>query len=100
MILHEKSSTDGGGGGGFKIKRPTQRELLYNALLAIYVDRKDGVQIHKNAINGITGNPSTEDLVPILCRVLVEHVFDGRMALFQAGMQKKLERAVNRIIKE
>jgi hypothetical protein len=99
MILHAKSSGDGGG-GGFHIKRPTQRELLYNALLALYVDRKDGVVIHKNCFNGMTGKVPTEELVPILCRVLVENVFDGHMALFQAGMQEKLERAVNRIIKE
>lgn len=99
MILHAKASGDGGG-GGFKIKRPTQRELLYNALLAIYVDRKDGVMVHKNCFNGITGKVPTEDLVPIFCRVIVENVFKGRMALFQAGMQEKLERAVNQIIKE
>lgn len=99
MILNKKASGDGGG-GGLHIKRPTYRELMYNALLALYVDRKDGVMIHKNAINGITGKVSSEDLVPILCRVLVENVFDGKMQLFQAGMQEKLERAVNQIIKE
>ena len=99
MILHAKASGDGGG-GGFYIKRPTQRELLYNALLALYVDRKDGVVIHKNCISGSTGKIPTDELIPILCRVLVENVFEGRMALFQAGMQEKLERAVNEIIKE
>ena len=84
---------------GFKIKRPTRTELLYRANLALYVDHEDGVMIHKNRW-GPHGKVDTEELIPILCRVLVEHVFDGRMALFQAGMQEKLEGAVNRIIKE
>jgi len=100
MILHKKASGDGGGGGGFKIKRPTMRELLYNSTFALYVDHKNGVNIHKNKYSGITGKPSTEELVSLMCRVFVEHAFDGRMQLFQAGMQDKLERAVNEVIKE
>ena len=83
----------------YKISRPTQRELLYNANLAIYVDHKDGVMIHKNRW-GPHGKVNTDELIEILCRVLVEHVFNGRMQLFQAGMQKRLRYAIKRIVKK
>jgi len=100
MILQSKSSGDGGGGCGYSIKQPTHRETLYRSTLALYVDYQNGVQIHKNKYSNITGKPTTEQLVDIMCRVFVEHAFDGRMKLFQAGMEEKLKRAVNEIIKE
>ena len=89
---------DGCGSGKIKIRRPTQRELLFNANLALYVDHKDGVMIHKNRW-GATGKVNTEELIGILCRILVEHIFDGRMKLFEEGMYIRLKWAVKRIVK-
>lgn len=83
----------------FKITRPTQSELLYNANLAIYVDHKNGVMIHKNRW-GPHGKVNTSELIEILCRVLVEHIFDGRMKMFQEGMRKRLQYAMKRIVKK
>jgi len=101
VILHTNSIRIDGGSGpnNSAIKRPTQSELLYNADLAFYVHHKDGVRIHKNRW-GPTGKVSTKELVTILCRVLVEHVFDGKVKLFQVGMETRLRWAVNKIIKE
>ena len=83
----------------FRFTRPTQRELLYNANLVLYVDRKDGVTIHKNRW-GPHGKVSTKELVNILTRILVEHIFGGRMKLFQEGMRWRLKGAINKIVKD
>jgi len=86
-------------GRSFKIKRPTPLERLYNAKVAIFVDHKDGVMIDKNCW-GPHGKVNTSELIEILCRILVEHVFDGRMKLFQEGMRKRLKYVIKRIVKK
>ena len=102
MILHSKVLSGEGGGGRHNTSNILlkERERLYNANLALYVDYEKGVLIHKNRWSGITGKVTTKELVNIVCRILAEHIFDGRMKLFQAGMEKRLKWAVNRIIKE
>ena len=83
----------------FKIKHPTMMECIHNATVIIYIDHKDGVNIHKNRY-GPTGKVCTKDLVNILCHTLAEQVFDGRMIMFQEGMKKKFKKAINKIIKK
>lgn len=85
--------------GKFHIKRPSQRELLHRANLVLYVDYRDGVTIHKNRW-GPTGKVSTKELISLLTRILVEHVFGGRMKVFQEGMRWRLKGAINKIVKD
>jgi hypothetical protein len=47
MILHSKVSGDVGGGGGSYITRPTRREKLYDADLAIYVYQMVRLKLEK-----------------------------------------------------
>lgn len=106
MIPHSKISSDGdcGGHGGcgsssFKIKRPTLTEKMHSATIIIMVDHKEGVRIEKNRY-GTTGKPSTKELVDVLCTILADYAFDGRMKIFQAGMKKFLKRAVHKTLKK
>ena len=88
-----------GGGGSYSTTRPTTTDRIHHADFVLLVDHEGGPYVYKNRYSGITGGVSTKALVKILCRVLVEYLFNGRMKMFQVGMQKKLEWTVNRIIK-
>ena len=83
----------------YTIDRPTRTELLHKATIVLYVDREDGVTIRKNRY-GPTGKVSTKDLINILTRILVEHIFGGRMKLFQESMRLRLKGAINKIVKD
>jgi len=97
--IFSKSSMDGGGGsGGFNITRPTLTERMHGANIVILIDRK-GVHIAKNRY-GPNGKVSTLELIDILTRILVEHVFDGRMKVFQEGMRWRIKGAIKKIVKE
>jgi len=107
--FHSKISIDGcspsGGGGGtgarvIRIKHPTLTERMHRANFVIFVDRRDGVHVAKNRSSGKTGNVSTKELINILTRILVEHIFDGRMKVFQEGMRWRLKGAINKIVKD
>jgi hypothetical protein len=111
MILHSKASGDGGdsfqsrnpsggGGGGYSLRKPSKILLETRANLVLYVDRKDGVYIHKNRYDGKTGKVNTTELVNILCHILSEHIFNGSIKLFQEGMRLRLKKAINRIIEK
>jgi hypothetical protein len=80
-------------------RRPTITERMHKADLAIFVDHKDGVRVVKNR-HGPHGKVSTKELINILTRILVEHVFDGRMKVFQEGMKWRLKGAINKIVKD
>ena len=99
MIHHSKASGDCSG-GGYSIKKPSRTLLESRANVVLYVDRTDGVYIHKNRYDGKTGKVNTKDLVNILCHILSEHVFGGNIKLFQEGMRLRLKKAINRIIKK
>lgn len=99
MILNSKVSSDGGGGGGPFITRPSLREKLYRANIVLFVDHEKGVMIEKNRY-GQTGKPTTDELVDILCHILADHAYDGRMKIFQAGLKKFLKRAVKNVLKK
>ncbi len=96
MILHSKVRIDGGGGG--RNRMPSLRDLMYSANVAIYLDQKTGVKVHKNRW-GATGKVSTNQLIEILCLILVEQIFNGRMKLFQEGMRIRLIWAIKKIVK-
>jgi hypothetical protein len=83
----------------FKIKRPGTLERTHRANLIMYVDHKDGVHIAKNRY-GPTGNVNTECLVNILSHILAEQVFDGRTIIFQEGLKKEIEKAINQVIEK
>lgn len=90
-----KISSDGGGGTG----RPTLKERMHSADFVILVDHRDGVHVAKNRY-GAHGKVSTKELINILTRILVEHVFDGRMKVFQEGMRWRLKAVINKIVKD
>ena len=101
MTIHQKASGDcSGGGGSYSLRKPSRTLLETRANVVLYVDRTDGVYIHKNRYDGKTGKVSTKELVNILCHILSEHVFNGNIKLFQEGMRLRLKKAINRIIKK
>ncbi len=99
--INMKVSSDGGAGlsRSSEIHRPTHMERLHRANFVIYVDPKNGVHVAKNRY-GPHGKVSTKDLINIVTRILVEHIFDGRMKLFQEGMSWRLKGAINKIVKD
>jgi len=97
-----KSDLDASGGSSSRslnIKRPTFTERMHSANMVIFVDRKDGVHVAKNRY-GPHGKVPTKDLINLLTRILVEHVFDGRMRVFQEGMRIRLKGAIKKIVKD
>ena len=101
--FHSKISSDCGGGSGLssqeiRIKHPTLTERMHSANAVIFIDKK-GVHVAKNRY-GPHGKVSTKDLINIVTRILVEHIFDGRMKLFQEGMHWRLKGAINKIVKD
>lgn len=102
--INMKASMDGGGpsrssAGGNLIKHPTLTERMFRANFVIFVDPRDGVHVAKNRY-GPHGKVSTKDLINVLTRILVEHIFDGRMKLFQEGMRWRLKGVINKIVKD
>ena len=100
------SITEGGGGGSprlgakqIRIKHPTLTERMHSANFVIFVDHRKGVHVAKNRY-GPHGEVSTKELINILTRILVEHVFDGRMKVFQEGMRWRLKGVINKIVKD
>ena len=92
--------SDGGGGSSkFKMTRPTLTERMHKADFVIFVDHRKGVHVAKNRY-GPNGEVSTKDLIEVLTRILVEHVFDGRMKVFQEGMRWRLKGAIKKIVKD
>jgi len=81
----------------YKIKRPTLNEKVYSADIIIFLDHIHGIDIYKNRY-GQHGKNTTEELVEILSLILTEHLFNGRLKLFQAGMQTKIKTAINKVI--
>jgi hypothetical protein len=84
----------------FKITRPTLTERMHNANFVIFVDHRNGVHVAKNRHSGKTGKVSTKELINILTRILVEHIFDGRMIIFQEAMKWRLKAAIKKIVKD
>ena len=72
---------------------------LHNADIVLYLDNNDGVYVAKNRW-GETGAVSVRELINILTRILVEHIFDGRMKLFQEMMRVRLKGAIHKIVKD
>ena len=85
--------------GKFHIKLPTLTDRMHRANFVIFVDHRDGVHVAKNRY-GPHGKVSTKELVNLLTRILVEHVFDGRMKVFQEGMRWRLKAVINKIVKD
>lgn len=84
----------------FKMKRPSPMERTHRATIKLYVDCRDGVYIAKNR-HGPTGKISTKDLINIICYILTEQVFDGKMKFFQEGMiEESLKPAIYKILEE
>ena len=96
-----KVTTEGGPGGrsNFGITRPTLTERMHDANFVIFVDHRKGVHVAKNRF-GPNGEVSTKELIEILTRILVEHVFTGRMKVFQEGMRWRLKGAIKKIVKD
>jgi len=84
----------------YKIKRPSPMERTYRANIKLYVDHSNGVHIAKNRY-GPTGKVKTKDLIDIICYILTEHVFDGKIKLFQEGMiEESLKPAIYKVLEE
>ena len=126
-LIYSKISGDGGGGGGYHNHHvapggfssvsagpgshthsfpshthdpgPFSLQRVHSANIVIYLDHKEGVYVAKNRW-GPSGEVSTKELINTLVRILVEHIFDGRMTLFQGMMERRLKGAIKKIVKE
>jgi hypothetical protein len=78
---------------------PTSLQRHHHANIVLYLDSATGVFVGKNRW-GPNGKVSTKELINILVRILVEHVFDGRMTLFQGMMERRLKGAIKKIVKD
>ncbi len=83
----------------YTTQSPSPVQLLHRSEFVIAADRH-GVEVYKNRFNNKTGNLSTEELINILTRMLTEHIFQGRMKVFQEAMHQKMKEALMKIVKE
>ncbi len=97
--IHNKMSVEHLTGSGLLGSRQGRSERHFRSNIVLYLDCKNGVYIAKNRY-GPHGKVSTKELIDILCHILCEHIFNGRMQLFQEGMKWRLKGAINRIIKK
>lgn len=99
MILHSKVSGDCGGGGSIRITRPTNREKLYEADLAIYVYHNGDIEIGKNR-NGKIGPASVEDAVFYFSKILAQlKLKDTQLDMFKEGLFELLYESINNTLK-
>jgi hypothetical protein len=99
MILHSKVSGDVGGGGGSYITRPTRREKLYDADLAIYVYHNGEIEIGKNR-NGKIGPASVEDAVFYFSKILAQlKLKDTQLDMFKEGLFELLYESITNVLK-
>ena len=84
----------------FKIKRPGPTERTHRATIKLYLDSREGVYVEKNKY-GPTGKVDIRDLIDIICYILGENVFDGRMKFFQEEMiEQSLKPAICKVLRE
>lgn len=84
----------------FRIKRPTLTELMYQMDVVLGVDRFGQIEVMKNRY----GNPGTvtdvKQIVDMLSLILVKHLFNNKMKIFQEGMRDSIKEAIEKIIEE
>ena len=98
MILHMKASLDGGG-SGYKITRPTRRDKLYSAELAIFVYPNGKVEIGKNK-NGSHGDATLEDAVHYFSMILAKlKLKDTKLDMFKEGLCQLLQEEITNTLK-
>jgi hypothetical protein len=74
--------------------------LVEQADVAIIASRREGVNVIKNRYFGKTGKvEDTDELIVLLCRILVEHIFKGRMTMFQEAMKERMVKSLRRKLK-
>jgi hypothetical protein len=84
----------------YKMKRPSPMERTHRATLKLYVDYNNGVYVEKNKY-GPTGKVDTRDLIDIICYILSEQAFDGKMKFFQEEMiEKSLKPAICKVLRK
>lgn len=73
---------------------------LQEADVAITATSGEGVNVIKNRYFGKTGIvEDTDELIVLLCRILVEHIFKGRMTMFQEAMKERMVKSLRRKLK-
>ena len=98
MIIHAKSSGDGGG-GGLHITRPTRREKLYYAELAIFVYADGRIEIGKNR-NGRNGDATLEDAIHYFSMMLAKlKLKDTNLDMFKEGLYQLLHESIHSTLK-
>jgi len=96
--FHSKSSGDCGGGGGFQITRPTRREKMFRADVAIYVYSDGRVEIGKDR-NGDHGSADIEKAVLHFSRILANlKLKDTNLDMFKEGLAEMLSEEMNKVL--
>lgn len=101
MILHAKSSGDGGGGSSYHVKRPTITEKMYRCNLAILQYPNGKVEIAKNRYNGEIGDSvDVKKMVSIFSDIIAElHLKETQLNMFKEGLSNLLQDAIEKTLK-
>jgi len=96
MIIHSKSSMDGGGGGHTHTNPKIQME--HEADLIIYC-MKDRIHIGKSRF-GITGNVSTDQFMDVLLKYFSKLIYNDIAVVFQEGLFLEMKKAIRNVLDE
>jgi hypothetical protein len=95
MILHSKVTLDGGG----SVTRPTRREKLYEAELAIFVYSDGRIEIGKNK-NGNHGDATLEDAIHHFSMILAKlKLKNTKLDMFKEGLCQLLHEEITNTLK-